>query len=106
MAVPAAAPAPAPTASPAAPAPRASPRRPRRLTPPGPSVAPVSCATSAQLRGRELREGLGERIDEVRELPLVALGELRVVDEALDRRAMGGEGRLELGVPASDLAHE
>src|SRR6478735_7453277 len=85
---PVAVPALAPMASPAAPAPSAIPSRPRRLTPAGPSVTGVSCVTSLQDGDGQLRQRLGERVDEIDQLSLLVLCQLAVVDQSIGERAV------------------
>ena len=64
-----------------------------------------SALTARTVHG-QLRERLGERVDEVGELPLVVVGELAVVHEAVGERTVRGERLLERGVAGVDLVDE
>src|SRR6187431_3027888 len=118
---PAANPPAAPATSPAAPAPTARPSSPRRLTPVSGSGATAAAGVSTpggsssgwrlsdtlgDHRGRELRQRLGERVDQIGELALVFVGELAVVDESVRKRSVRGEGCLERGVAGVDVCDQ
>ena len=73
---------------------------------PCPSGFVEESLTSLQHGHRELRQRLGQRIDEVGELALVVFGELAIADESGGERTVRGEGLLEGRVAGIDLLDE